>query len=55
MKEDEFNILVEELSEFLGDHSMRNPHYLFDEEIIDIFKKRGYKKKQIEKAIEEVR
>lgn len=47
--------LVDKISEFLGDRAMNNPHYLFDDEIVSIFKSRGYKKKDIKKALEDVR
>jgi hypothetical protein len=55
MKDEKFADLIEEISEFLGDREMKNPHYLFDDEIVDIFTERGYKKKHIKKAIKEVR
>ena len=55
MKIEKFEALVEELSEFIGDHDMSNHHYLFDDEIVGIFSQRGYKKKHILKALEDVR
>lgn len=51
----EFHNLIGEISEFLGDSETHNPHYIFDEELVDIFTQRGYKKKHIKKAIKEVR
>jgi hypothetical protein len=53
MKEEKFQKIVEEISEFLGDHALRNHHYLFDEDIIKIFSQ--YKKKHVKRALEEVR
>ena len=53
MKEEKFQKIVEEISEFLGDHYQRNPHYLFDEEIIKYFS--HYKKKHVKRALEELR
>jgi hypothetical protein len=53
MKEENFKRLVEEVSEFIADHDMRTPHYLFDEDIIKVFSQ--YKKKNVKRALEEVR
>jgi hypothetical protein len=53
MKEEKFQKIVEEIGEFLGDHNMKNPHYLFDEDIIKIFS--HYKKKHVKRALEELR
>jgi hypothetical protein len=53
MKDERFKELVEEISEFLGDHNLKNPHYLFDEDIIKIFS--HYKKKHVKRALEELR
>ena len=55
MKNHKFHNLIEEISEFLGDRETHNPHYIFDDELVEIFTQRGYKKKHIKKAIEEVR
>jgi hypothetical protein len=53
MKEEKFQKIIEEISEFLGDHMQKNPHYLFDEDIIKIFS--HYKKKHVKRALEEIR
>jgi hypothetical protein len=53
LKEEKFQKIVEEISEFLGDHALRSHHYLFDEDIIKIFSQ--YKKKHVKRALEEVR
>ena len=53
MKEEKFQKIIEEVSEFIAEHEMSNPHYLFDEDIIEVFSQ--YKKKHIERALEEVR
>ena len=53
MKQEKFEKLVEEISEFLGDHQMKNHHYLFDEDIIKIFS--FYKEKHVKKALKEIR
>jgi hypothetical protein len=53
MKEEKFQKIVEEISEFLGDHALRSHHYLFDEDIIRIFA--HYKKKHVKQALKEVR
>lgn len=53
MKDEKFQMIVEEISEFLGDHMQKNPHYLFDEDIIKIFS--HYKKKHVKRALEEIR
>ena len=53
MKEEKFQKIVQEISEFLGEHELRNRHYLFDEDIIRIFSQ--YKKKHVKRALEEVR
>lgn len=54
MKPEKFQEIVDEISEFIGDHNMSNPHYLFDEDIIKHFESL-YKKKHIKRALEEVR
>jgi hypothetical protein len=53
MKEEKFQKIVEEISEFLGEHNRTNHHYLFDEDIIKIFS--HYKKKHVKRALEELR
>jgi hypothetical protein len=53
MKEEKFQKIVEEISEFIAGHAMGNPHYLFDEDIIKIFS--HYKKKHVKRALEEIR
>lgn len=56
MKPERFQELVEEISEFIGDHNQENqenPHHLFDEEIIKAFS--HYKKKHVKRALEELR
>jgi len=53
MKEEKFQKIVEEISEFLGAHNLKNPHYLFDEDIIKVFS--HYKKKHVKRALEELR
>lgn len=53
MKPERFQELVEEISEFIGDHNQKNPHYLFDEDIIKAFS--HYKKKHVKRALEQVR
>lgn len=53
MKDEKFQMIVEEISEFLGDHMQKNLHYLFDEDIIKIFS--HYKKKHVKRALEEIR
>lgn len=53
MKEDKFQELIDEIEEFIGEHNLSNPHYLFDEDIIKAFP--HYKKKHILRALEEVR
>ena len=53
MKEEKFQKLMDEISEFIGDHQQRNPHYLFDEDIIKAFS--HYKKKHVKRALEELR
>jgi hypothetical protein len=53
MKDEKFKELVKEISEFLGEHNLKNPHYLFDEDIIKIFS--HYKKKHVKRALEELR
>jgi hypothetical protein len=54
MKLEKFNKLVDEVEEFIAEHALRNPHYLFDEDIIKEFSAQ-YKKKHIKLAIAEVR
>lgn len=54
MKEEKFQRLVEEVSEFIADHDMRNRHPLTDEEVIKRFED-IYKPKHIRRALEEVR
>jgi Holliday junction resolvase-like predicted endonuclease len=53
MKEEKFQKIVEEISEFLGEHNQTNHHYLFDEDIIKIFS--HHKKKHVKRALEELR
>ena len=53
MKEEKFQKIVEEISEFIAEHAMSNPHYLFEEDIIKIFS--HYKKKHVKRALEEIR
>lgn len=53
MKPEKFEQLVEEISEFIGNHQQSNPHYLFDEDIIKAFS--HYKKKHVKRALEEIR
>ena len=53
MKDDKFKELLDEIEEFIGAHNLRNPHYLFDEDIIKAFS--HYKKKHIKKALKELR
>ena len=53
MKPEKFKKLVDEIEEFLGEHQRSNPHYLFDEDIINIFSR--YDKKDVKKALKEVR
>lgn len=53
MKKEKFDEMVKEISEYIGDHEMQNPHYLFDEEIFDAFP--IYKKKHIKRALKEIR
>lgn len=53
MKEEKFQELRDEIEEFIGDHQQRNPHYLWDEDIIKAFP--HYKKKHIKRALEELR
>lgn len=52
-KRKKFNELINEISEFIGNHEMKNPHYLFDEEIFEAFPM--YKKKHIKRALKEIR
>jgi hypothetical protein len=54
VKPEKFKQLVEEVSEFIADHDMVNPHYLFDEDIIKVFES-IYKKKHIKLALQEIR
>ena len=35
MKPEKFQELLDEIEEFIGEHNLKNPHYLFDEEIIE--------------------
>lgn len=53
MKPEKFEQLVEEISEFIGNHQQSNTHYLFDEDIIKAFS--HYKKKHVKRALEEIR
>jgi hypothetical protein len=53
MKEAKFKELLDEIEEFIGEHNLKNPHYLFDEDIIKIFS--HYKKKHVKRALEEIR
>ena len=53
MKNAKFDELVKEISEFIADHEMKNPHYLFDEDIFEAFP--IYKKKHIKRALKEIR
>jgi hypothetical protein len=53
VKEEKFRHLVDEIEEFIGLHERSNPHYLFDETIIEVFAQ--YKKKHIKRAITELR
>jgi hypothetical protein len=53
MKEEKFQKIVEEISEFIGEHNLKNPHYLFDEDIVKAFS--HYKKKHVKRALEEIR
>jgi hypothetical protein len=54
MKQEKFEELVEEISEFIAERDLFNRHYLTDEEIIKYFQPL-YKKKHIKLAIAEVR
>lgn len=53
MKDKTFAKLLDEIEEFIGEHNLSNPHYLFDEEIIKYFS--HYKKKHVKRALEELR
>lgn len=53
MKPEKFQELLDEIEEFIGAHNLKNPHYLFDEEIIEAFS--HYKKKHVKRALEELR
>jgi hypothetical protein len=53
MKPEKFNKLVDEVEEFVAEHNMGNPHYLFDDDIYKAFS--NVKKKNVKKAIKEVR
>jgi hypothetical protein len=53
MKPEKFQELLDEIEEFIGGHNLKNPHYLFDEDIIRAFS--HYKKKHVKRALEEIR
>jgi hypothetical protein len=53
MRQEKFDKLKDEIEEFIGEHNLSNPHYLFDEDIIKYFS--HYKKKHVKKALEELR
>jgi hypothetical protein len=61
MKQEYFDELVDEVSEFIAGREMCSPHFLYDSEIVDYFKQRKYKEdkfykeKHILKAIDQVR
>lgn len=46
--------MLEDISEHIADHDMRNHHYLTDSEIIDHFKT-VYKKKHVKEILSEIR
>jgi len=53
MKEEKLQKIVNEINEFIAGRAMSNWHYLFDEEIIEIFS--HYKKKHVKRALKEIR
>lgn len=53
MSKVDFNKLCEEVSEFIAEHEMGNPHYLRDDEIVEEFT--SYPALLVRAAIERVR
>lgn len=54
MKTEKKNAMIEEISEYIADHDMKNRHYLTDAEVIERFND-VYKKKHIKEILLEIR